>query len=495
MSTNRTIPGYWRTTAFTVVYLLFELVFNARLLDIAGTVPNQDDLHDIEVFGRSLSGIGASLILWRTLGERRKSFSVPLLLLVILLVAPGVYWGQKFLVDYLVNRATAQERKNASYLAAVSAATLRHAAELKGLNLSDANYGSPEGKAFFALFPALAFSSPGVIEKLDSQMDTLMLRALRKEVGPPEYVYNTYYVPMTNEIRVLYNSEYLPSTRMLGDPSKLRERAWTDFQYQLARQHINPKTASRFVHDQVVRQLNQRNIRVPDDWALDDKEGFMNALPRGSSAQEVFSKEASRILGFPSSLPPGLSWERFARHLDIQRLIRMKIKSKVPDLDVGREPVDLDASFAAFSTKIYSPGVTRAAHEKVQALRRDSKTYEIQGSNYELGRSAMHAVLVPPLALLFSLFFGLANIIGLVIGLLPIAGRLALAVRCAAFVAILTVPFMLVNPITQSTVYRHLEERVAIGGRPVAWALRWVAQTAPPSLPIYVRHRPSLKLE
>ena len=55
----------------TVVYLTFELAFNARLLDVVGGVASTADVHHIENFGRSLSGIAAALVLFQVLMARR----------------------------------------------------------------------------------------------------------------------------------------------------------------------------------------------------------------------------------------------------------------------------------------------------------------------------------------------------------------------------------------------------------------------------------------
>lgn len=92
-------------------YAILELSFNHRLLDLAGdlqmkTTPAQ--LHDIEVWGRIVSGLGLALLLMRWLDKFVKSR----LMLVVLCCTLGLFsmWHlQKMLVDTIVSRADQQD--------------------------------------------------------------------------------------------------------------------------------------------------------------------------------------------------------------------------------------------------------------------------------------------------------------------------------------------------------------------------------------------------
>ncbi|WP_291750922.1 hypothetical protein [Candidatus Sulfuricurvum sp. RIFRC-1] len=54
----------------TLLYLIFELSFSARLLDVAGGVSSQNDIDGIETYGRMLSGIAAGLFLFSWLKNK-----------------------------------------------------------------------------------------------------------------------------------------------------------------------------------------------------------------------------------------------------------------------------------------------------------------------------------------------------------------------------------------------------------------------------------------
>lgn len=92
-------------------YAILELSFNHRLLDLAGdlqmkTTPTQ--LHDIEIWGRIVSGLGLALLLMRWLDRFFKS-RLTLLVLCGTLGLFSMWHLQKMLVDTIVSRADQQD--------------------------------------------------------------------------------------------------------------------------------------------------------------------------------------------------------------------------------------------------------------------------------------------------------------------------------------------------------------------------------------------------
>lgn len=88
-------------------YAVFELSFNHRLLELAGDVQlraSVDQLHDIELWGRVVSGLGLALLLIRWLDRLVRSRV--LLLMVSLVLGLGCMWHlQRAVVDTIVARA------------------------------------------------------------------------------------------------------------------------------------------------------------------------------------------------------------------------------------------------------------------------------------------------------------------------------------------------------------------------------------------------------
>lgn len=92
-------------------YAVLELSFNHRLLELAGDLQltaTPDQLHDIELWGRVVSGLGLALLLMRWLDRFFKS-RVVLLVLCCALGLVTMWHLQKAVVDTLVSRADQQD--------------------------------------------------------------------------------------------------------------------------------------------------------------------------------------------------------------------------------------------------------------------------------------------------------------------------------------------------------------------------------------------------
>jgi len=92
-------------------YAVLELSFNHRLLELAGDLQQTTtaaQLHDIELWGRVVSGLGLALLLMRWLDSRVKSRAM-LLVLCCFFGLTTMWHLQKALVDTIVARADQQD--------------------------------------------------------------------------------------------------------------------------------------------------------------------------------------------------------------------------------------------------------------------------------------------------------------------------------------------------------------------------------------------------
>lgn len=92
-------------------YAVMELSFNHRLLELAGSLElttTAEQLLDIEIWGRVVSGLGLALLLVRWLDRFIKS-KILLLALCFSLGLFSMWHVQKALVDTIVARADSQD--------------------------------------------------------------------------------------------------------------------------------------------------------------------------------------------------------------------------------------------------------------------------------------------------------------------------------------------------------------------------------------------------
>lgn len=155
----------WRVffLLLSAAYLIPEAIFNAQLVSLVGLgTPKPEQLEHLEIYGRTISGIGVTLLLADLLPARlfktglRGSLT---LLLLTLCVWPSVFFGQKYLIEqWLIEPSTPEQRQYAAYSAALRDALAVNAVEVEGLNYDPKELHSSENLTFLALFGGLAYA-------------------------------------------------------------------------------------------------------------------------------------------------------------------------------------------------------------------------------------------------------------------------------------------------------------------------------------------------
>ncbi|MDD2914975.1 MAG: hypothetical protein PHP70_06610 [Gallionella sp.] len=468
-------------------YLVFELAFNARLLDLSGGMPTEEDLRGIEIFGRTISGVGLGLFVWgfaqRATQKRWLSAAV-----CIALCIPVAFVAQEWIVNRLVSGASPAKRQLATYLSLVSRATLMHAVTIDGLNLSGKDFDTPAGKTFVALFPVTGFASDATLAKLKQALPTLVQSMAASEMGEPEEVFNDVYVPFANQWRKIYNEKYLPASEAAGMANGGADgvdRAWNDYLNELDIKNINASSASEFVRREVVERLQKTGVPVENDWRLNDYEGFAVALRNKSAGSgDRFRKDVSDAIGFDSDLPPGLSWDGFSIHPDILRKAKAELQLRIPGAEIG-ESFGLNLSLADFTRNFYKHNVEKATAEKLAQFSGDSGRFSSGGDASDIADKAMKAVIVPPVALGFSLAFGFLNALNLLAKVARLQGNIVLAAKAAATALLICVPLAVGNTVSDSPVFASLSRNVAENyGQVPAVGLRWLVNSEPMFYPV-----------
>jgi hypothetical protein len=168
-----------------------------------------------------------------------------------------------------------------------------------------------------------------------------------------------------------------------------------------------------------------------------------------------------------------MSYATFAAHPAIQSRIREAF-----GYDLGK-PIPLTEDATRIRLELYEALADRIVDDRIAALR-SAKAEFAPGGKYEReGREAAERLVVPPLALLFSLIGGLTHLLKslyLTMRLSPAPAWLRLAPLYLLPVALL-VALRAVNPVTGSSVYAKLESGVgAQKGVSTAKALRLIIQ-------------------
>ncbi|MFN3861925.1 MAG: hypothetical protein ACK4R2_10690 [Roseateles sp.] len=476
----------------TALYLCCELAFNARLLDVVGGSASPAEVHHIEIFGRGLSGIAVALVLLQLLlsaraRSGRRSPSAMAMLFWCLLSAGLVYGSLQLLVDHLVARSDAQMRRTSLTIVLVQRALVNGQVQLDGLDDDPGLFARPEGKAFLALFPAMAVS----VERLDDKVRDVKLELISRGVlgrlGQAQGVYRQY------EQAVARLREQYDRYRRAPGPVDLeaeiprrQDEAWNDYLADLGKRGWTPSTVPAMARRSVLQKVRAR-VPVPADWQLGDEAGFREAV--ATQVRRQAGQAAARLVVGGQPVPAGLGWEAFFGHAGVQAELRKRLQ-----LPARVTLLPAYGSAELFEKDVVRPLVREVAQRELAAYEAPVKAFEPGGVHFRKGEDAARAVIVPPVALFFSLLGAIGHLAKLVYLLLRLATGAVPAWRGMRRLWLVPVGLLAAsaaglslasNAVTDSRLYGYMHAQVLHGAgadaaargqaRALLTALHWVA--------------------
>jgi Fe-S cluster biosynthesis and repair protein YggX len=311
-----------------LVYLVIELSFNARLLDVSANLSPDMDYAQLEVYGRTISAAGATILAWRLLVPFRPGLNLLRLVLkfslIALIVFPLVFVGQKKLIDGLVDKAAAETLRSAEILTLLKYGIANGFVEIEQLAIDDLTMQMAEGKMFITLSGLLAYNASEMREVLETRLDRIAGYAIATEQRfDTRRLYRNYLYAREQVVahyeayQQLVNVLEKNQAGSMGEAIRLYESAmnralgnWRDYQQMLAQQpNLNEVDAEKI---KLIREL------------LEQAEADINACSSHGCfvlGREQLRFALSRQLGFFSELEDWCS-----RQVDVQAGLVMKCR-------------------------------------------------------------------------------------------------------------------------------------------------------------------------
>ncbi|MFZ9658630.1 MAG: hypothetical protein ACO29Z_08125, partial [Crocinitomicaceae bacterium] len=273
----------------TALYLLFEVSFNARLLDVVGGVATQVEIDTIEKYGRTLTGIAVSLFVLQALlklfnnrqqdpGAGRVILisvtslnfalsylatpngwsyiakllaatviaglsmvatnrigkpsysrlpSITSIIFVCVVSATCVYSSVENLVDHLVTKSSASFRHASLNIILIQKALVDGSVKIDGLTDGGTLFSRPEGKAFLALFPFMAVSVDRLDEKIRDAKHHLLTQSIEEKIGGQAGLYGSYRDVLTSTKKEW--DTYNKATKNVPNVSEIQDREWNKY--------------------------------------------------------------------------------------------------------------------------------------------------------------------------------------------------------------------------------------------------------------------------
>ena len=228
----------------SAVYLLFEMIFNASLVQVAGSgYSTEDELTRTELLGRSLSGIGASLLLagWALRGpllsNRARRWTAAGL--IFLVTWPLVFFGQRVLIDqYLIEPSSAEQRQRAYYAQLVRQGLATNSIEIEGIAHTPDEAYSGEALTFIALFGSLLYADDDLINKVESHTQAMVKKMVTDAAYrdfPDHYErYQAFRGELQDEYRRYAEASNTFNTRKSASSAEA-DKAWQQIDQEISK--------------------------------------------------------------------------------------------------------------------------------------------------------------------------------------------------------------------------------------------------------------------
>ncbi len=477
----------WLVTGITLTYLICELAFNSRLLDLVGSVSTAEEVHNMERYGRTLTAIAAALLAlqFSLMGLVRLKKKGRLLsakastgtVLLICLVTGTLTWhAVEWVIERQVSKSTGEFRQMSLLAQLYQHALIEGQQTLQGIPLESngsqvQTWTSPSGKAFLATLPILLSASDRYRNLLESGME----QNLRDNISAREGGVLGYYKAWQQareEVYKQFTAYYNDEMDISETVRQEQARAWQRYERSLEAKRLKTWNVPRRYYASVRNHVRGQGVPVTGDWTPSDRAGF-NAAVAKAARQKYLAQRTVVYKGV--TLPKRLDWAVFFRQEVVQKALRQKLL--LPAGTLVREAYPLNDKLKRFALELHAPHLDEAVKQQLPELRAAATSYSPGGVNEKLGEDAARAVIVPPVALIFSLVGALTHLAKLLY-LLLVPLTAAMLTRRASrplffmnhhpllfpvgLIAALLVTFSVINnDITESQAYQNLKDGLA----------------------------------
>jgi hypothetical protein len=409
-------------TLVTLTYLTIECGFNSRLLDVVGGMPEKETVEAIEVYGRSISGFAFALMFWPGIlmaGREKGRNAVHTLFRLMLVSLPimfAVYQLELKLIDWIVDHSQPADRYVAANLVAVQGAMVAKRVVLDDLPLTPEDMNAPDGKTFLAIFPLMAFSVEDLDRKLKDTKPKILRSVADKVYGGLDKNY-ARFLDSRKEMIALYNGKYIKASedydRSLDGVGERQNSAWNDYQNKLRKKGIAPNDVPPPYWDRVRKDVRGSGVPIGGNWNPHDR-GAFNAAIESKMKSEVDARYRAGLkaaFGSNDFVPPNLNKAAFFAYPAIQNSWRDKLKYEGAGVVMPIDLPDDKNAKAYFQKTVYDKVLDRQERENMKKYDAPVATFADRAQNGELGREKMRGLVVPPIALMFSIVGAMLHIV------------------------------------------------------------------------------------
>lgn len=410
----------WMVLGITLTYLICELAFNSRLLDLVGSISTAEEVHNMERYGRALTAIAAALLVLQfalvgiaRLKKKNISLSakgsVGAVLCLCLLTGAGTWHAVEWFIERQVANSTGEFRQMSLLAQLYQQSLIDGHQTLEGIPLDShggqvQTWTSPSGKAFLAMLPILLSSVDRYHALLKSGAEQNLRDSISAREGGVLGFYKAW-LQAREAIHKQYVAYYNDEMDLSVTTQLEQERAWQRYERSLRAKGLRSWNVPRRYYASVRNNVRSQGVPVANNWSPSDRAGFDAAVAKTVRQRYL----AQRTVVFNGvAIPKRLNWGVFFRQDVVQKSLREKLL--LPTGTLVREEYPLNDGLKLFALELQTAHLNEAVKQQLPKLQASLRSYSIGGENEKQGEDAARAVIVPPVALIFSLVGALTHL-------------------------------------------------------------------------------------
>lgn len=467
--------------AINIIYVSSEFVFNFILLNTSSTQVRLEDIHSVEILGRSLAAFGFTFILWKLiqslkLDNKMKVFSI---VVITLISYPSFYFGQEALVQSLADKSSLETREKMNSIFLLKQGLLNGSLQLDTVPYNESIKDLPESKTFITNIPLFIMNNEKVLSYLKNNSVKVAETVFKADVlnDPVKYV-NVYSMAL-EKLDMKYNT--YDSHKSSLDIDINRAVRLADGNYDELLKYLNwlyGKEGDTFEYDGMSFSNYLKYGKIQN--VIKDKifekskvkiDGFVDVSSKSAFRNTMKKNVSDKYKSSFGSVPMGIKSKNEFRN---NPTVKAEFKTAFDGLYVGM--VFNEDSFNGMNLEEDINVIKNNADNIAMALAKEFAKKDLMSDE---GASIVKAMIIPPLALLFSLFFGFINFIILVKTILNknIKNKKVNNFIILGLVSfILVFPLLLNNKYTESSSYKkvlvHVENKSAALSLGVDWIMK-----------------------
>lgn len=424
----------------SLIYLSLELSFHSYLIDFFGSWPSSNEIHRIEVYGRSLAGIAFALILvpWFVgFAVRRLSIStwtkvIIVYASIVLVVFPLSIVIARISIEkavvYLTDLTTPQQRRDSLIAVFITSrvhdrATGAPSVLVNGREWKSDLTESTPGRFILAGLPFFLARVPNLEEMTLRQIETIIRYKITDEAPSAEQVFNSVYVPLVGAVVV-------DGYKAFHDADERRARQmsiniydgyqdWADYEQSLRQKNLTPSqvAANPRLRERVSGALRQRDGSLPVGWVPLGPQDFV--VHRDHAARGVYDGVLLK-LGFPnpSTVVGILNINDYIKSPEIRKKwcdeVRARLKSGLGARIAGKmcdfgPRLQYNGIFPAFRSEVITAAIDEETRVAFAKFASEVRGYEKSGLFGADAYEAAKISIVLPMAIAISLMGGILH--------------------------------------------------------------------------------------